>query len=222
MEVSRVSPLRLVASNASTGSARMSGHTSGYSTGSVDLTVERTSENEATLKGSVGAFDSGKCDLRMVRSGKELTIAGRVGFGQWSPVNLTVRQVADKRFVVSGNLAGSLGSVDLVIDRVGNATAVTGMIGAYQQSNTGSVDLRVIDSDGVRQYVGKTSKKPEGEVKLAERLEGETLTASGYTSRSFDGKTELVRPAAMRRLEMFDTMVLLILVQAMRRQLAKI
>lgn len=216
MTVRAVSPLRLEVSNPSTGSATVSGRTSRMSTGSVDLTLERTSETEATLKGQFGTFDNGRCDLKMVREGDKVTITGRVGFGQWSPVKLVFTKSE-----VTGNLAGELGSVRLAVSRVANATSYVGKVGAYEQTHTGSVSLNVINGE-VRQYVGSTSRKTEGEVKLHEKLEGDRVLSNGYISRSFDGQTELSRPAAMRRLELVDTTLLLILVQAMRRQLASI
>lgn len=207
MAVSSVSPLRIVVSNPDVGSLALSGRAGS----AVDLTMTRVAENEATLTGRFGY--ACVCNLKIVRRGDAVTVSGTVGGGPFAPVNLVFTPNG-----ITGNLAGDVGAVRLVCHRGGKATTLLGRIGAYNEKHVGPVELRIFDGE-VRSYNGATSLKPEGKVTVHEKIVDGVITTSGSISSGFDGKVAMERSAAGRRLELVDTTLLLILVQAMRRQI---
>lgn len=203
------------------GTAVVKGGTSQGDTSAVELTIARQGADKATLKGGVSAHRDGVTDITMTRKGKVLDIKGTVGgvaTGFKGPVvALTSVQESFNKSTVTGKLLSL--QISLVIERdpkQPGVTRVTGSLYPYEQPIIGTVDITIRDVDGLRSYDGGTSKQPEGRVKLAQSREGGDILTTGKLG-GWD-VTALKQPAAFRDLEMFDTTLLVVMIQAIRRR----
>ncbi len=222
MTVESTARLALVSTRGSrgvTGLARIAGATSRDPGQAVTLTLERTSATEAILAGGVSKWDNGRTALKMTRSGRQVTITGTIGFEpMFRTVELRIEQQTFDRSIVTGQLCGR--DLNLTIARAAGLTTIVGKLGAYEQSSIGSVNLSVRDHGDIRLIEGSTSRQSEGRVKLEQVRDGDTWKTTGRLG-GWD-VTELSHPATMRDLELFDTTLLIVLTQAVRRWIQKI
>ncbi|HSI04898.1 MAG TPA: hypothetical protein VLC93_10490 [Myxococcota bacterium] len=201
------------------GSAMVSGATARDPGQAVSLTLERKNATLATLTGGVSKWDNGRTALTMTRAGRATDIVGTIGFEPgFKQVSLRVEQESFAKTTVKGLLCNR--DVNLTIERSAGLTTVTGKLGAYEQSAIGSVAITIRDSGDTRIIEGSTSRESEGRVKLEQVREGDTTKTTGKLG-GWD-VTELSQPANMRDLELFDTTLLIVLTQAVRRWMQKI
>ena len=222
MTVASTNPIRVVAHRpdvTTVGSGLVSGATARDPGYAVSLTVSRSGPNGVTLTGGVSQWDNGRTSLTMTRAGRVTDVVGTIGFERgFNKVALRVERESFGRSRVTGVLCDR--DVNLVIDRAEGVTTITGKLGAYEQSAIGSVAITIRDSGRGRVIEGSTSRQSEGRVNLEEVRVGDTLETTGKLG-GWD-VTRLSQPASLRDLELFDTTLLIVLTQAVRRWMAKI